>query len=139
MAQNSAAAAADQASEIAQGSSNNAYEAAQAEAIVKGVINAANNAAAIAALIPLQRSLRTNTGPTRTQCAAVATDGYEYFMEFEIMQWYSIEKLIFTAKNSNLNRGGLSVSDAMYKGIQALAFWVNDSLRIVRVVQRRLL
>ena len=54
-------------------------------------------------------------------------------MEFENMQWDSIEKWISAAIMSNLNRGGFSVSAAKEKRIQALALWVNDSLRIGRV------
>ena len=49
------------------------------------------------------------------------------------MQWDSVEKWISAAIMSNLNIGGLSVSDAKEKRIQALTLWLNESLRIVRV------
>ena len=63
----------------------------------------------------------------------MAANGHEYLMEFENMQWDSVEKWISAAIMSNLNIGGLSVSDAKEKRIQALTLWLNESLRIVRV------
>ena len=57
MAQNENAATAPQASEVTQGSSQNANVAASAQesSIVKALVNEENNAAATLALIPLQR------------------------------------------------------------------------------------
>ena len=43
---------------------------------------------------------------------------------------YHCEKYISFARNSNLNRGGFSISEAEEKTIQALELWVNYSLRI---------
>ena len=97
------------------------------------VANEANNAAAIASLIEIQRFLHTIVGLTRTKFVAVAADKYEDFMDFENMQWGSIEKWISTSRKSNLNRWGFSVSAEKEKRIQALALWVNDSLRIGRL------
>ena len=84
-------------------------------------------------LIPIQRVLHATVGLNRTQCVAVAADGYEDFMEFQKMQWDRIEKWISAARKSNLNRGGLSVLSAKEKRIQDLALWVNYSLCIGRV------
>ena len=63
-------------------------------------------------LIPPQRVLHTIVRITRTQCVAVAANEYEELVECENIQWDNIEKWIFSARNSNLNRGGLSVSAA---------------------------
>ena len=63
----------------------------------------------------------------------MTSDGYEYFMDFENMQWESIEKWITTTRNINLNIGWLSLSATKEKRIQAVALWVNESLHIGRV------
>ena len=122
MKQNAAVSASAQTLAISQGGAKNANTSAQAAATVQGLVNAENNAAAILASIPLQIVFHTIVGLTRTQCAAVAADGYEDFMEFENMQWDSIEKLISTTREINLNRGVLYVSAAKEKRIHALAF-----------------
>ena len=124
MAQNANTVEKFHAAAISQGSSQNlnVAEAAQVEEIVQGSVNAENNAAAIATLIPLQRLLHTIVGLTRKKCASMEADGYEDFMEFENMQWDNIEKCIYNARNSDLNRGGFSVSAAEEKMIQSLAF-----------------
>ena len=90
--QNAITAVEPQAEETTQGAAHDTNKAAQAAAIVQGLVNAKNNSAAIVALIPLHRVLHTIVGLTRTQCAAMAADGYEDFMDFENMQWDSIEK-----------------------------------------------
>ena len=54
-------------------------------------------------------------------------------MDFENIQWDIIEKWISTARKCKLNIGGFSVSYAKENRIQALVFWVNDSLCIRRV------
>ena len=94
MAQNKNSPEASHAAVITQGEAHheNAAAAAQEIEIVQGVVNAQNNAAAIAALRPIQRFLHNIFGLTRTQCVAVTSDGYEYFMDFENIQWESIEK-----------------------------------------------
>ena len=81
---------------------------------------------------PLQRVFHAIVCLTWTQYVDVAADRYEDFIDFENMQWYSIEKCISAAIISNLNRGGFSLSAAKEKRVQALALWVNDSLRIGR-------
>ena len=83
MSQNSSLEAAAQEEAVTQVSYQNANAAAQSAAIVQVVLNEANNAAAIAALISLQRVLQTIVGLTRTQCAGMAADGYEDFIDFE--------------------------------------------------------
>ena len=135
MAQNANTEAEAQAEAITQGEAHNENVAAadQTAAIVQGVVNVENSAAAIVALSALQRVLHIIVGLTRTKCVAVADYGYEDFMVFEDMQWDSTKKWISAARKSNLNRGGLSISSTKEKRIQALALWVNDSLRIGRV------
>ena len=96
-------------------------------------MNESNNSVSIAELSSLQRVLHKIVGLTRTQCAAVASYGYEDFIEFENMKWDSIEKRISVVIKININIGGFSVSDAKDIMIQALALWVNDSLRIGRL------
>ena len=55
----------------------------------------------------------------------MVADGYEDFMYFENMQWYSIEKWIYAAIKSNLHILVLSVSAAKDKTIQDLALRLN--------------
>ena len=62
----------------------------------------------------------------------MAADGYVDLMDFENMQWTSVEKWISAARRSTLTRGGFSVSAAREKRIQALVFWINDQLRTGR-------
>ena len=135
MAQNANRLASSQAEEITQGAAQNANVAAvdQAEEIIQRLENAANNAAAVVALSPIQRVLHTIVVLTRTQCVAVVSDGYKDFMDFENIQWDSIEKWISSAINSNLNKGEFILSHAKEKRIQALELWVNVSLHIRRV------
>ena len=54
-------------------------------------------------------------------------------MDFENMQWDTIEKWIIASRKIKLHRGGFSVSAAKEKTIQALSFWVKNSLHIGRV------
>ena len=96
-------------------------------------MNESNNSVSVAELSSLQRVRHKIVGLTRTQCAAVASYGYEDFIEFENMKWDSIEKRISVVIKININIGGFSVSDAKDIMIQALALWVNDSLRIGRL------
>ena len=63
MAHNTTAAAAAQASSITQGEAHNANLVA---AVVQGVVNAANNAADIVALIQLHRFIHTIVGLSQT-------------------------------------------------------------------------
>ena len=131
--QNAITAVESQAEETTQGAAHDINKAAQAASIVQVLVKAKNNSAAIVALSPLRRVLHTIFGLTRTQCATVAADGYEDFTDFENMQWDSIEKWISAARNRKPNRGVLSLSAPKEKMIQALEFWVNDSLHIRRV------
>ena len=114
MTHNANTAVSAQSSETTKGEAQNANVAAlyQAVSIIQGVVTAANNAASIAGMSPLQRFLHTIIGLNQTQCVAVSADRYEYFMEFENMQWDSIENFISTARKRNLNRGELSLSAA---------------------------
>ena len=104
MKQNENTPAAYQVTIITQGAAHNTNEAAadQSSAIVQEVVNAKNNSAAIVALIPLQIFLHIVVVLTHTQCVSVAADGYEDFMEFENMQWDSIEKWISAARKTYL-------------------------------------
>ena len=133
MSQNADAASSTEALAMAQGASHNSNSAAQASAIFQGVVNVENNNAEIAWLIPLQRFLNAIVGLTPKECVAVAADWYEYFMDFENIQWDNIENFISGVTKINLNIGGFSILSANEKRIQALALWVNDSLRIRRV------
>ena len=109
-----------------------AQTAAQAAALLVQQQAIAAGAALIAALSPLQRLLHTNCGLTQAQYTAMAADGYVDLMDFENMQWTSVEKWISATRKSTLNRGGFSVSAAREKRIQALVFWINDQLRTGR-------
>ena len=87
MAQNTNSSEASHAAVITQGEAHHENAAAEAQKIeiVQGVVNAQNNAAAIAALIPIQRVLHSIVVITRIQFAAVVADGYEDFVEFDGM------------------------------------------------------
>ena len=124
MAQNSNVAEAYQVAAITQGVSHNANvtAAAQSAAIVQCVVNTENNVADISSLRPLQIFLHTIVGLTQTQWVSVAAGGYEYFMNFENIQWYIIKKWISAVRNKNINRGGLSVSAVKDNSIHALVF-----------------